>query len=47
MNKHLERSTVGVSTILATLLLSGWMSDVLAGKCDNAPAPQVEIEASD
>jgi hypothetical protein len=46
MNTHLERSAVGVSTILAMLVLSGWMSDVFAGKCDNVPAPQVEIEVS-
>src|SRR5260370_12557412 len=46
MNTHLERSEVGVSIILAMLVLSGWMSDVFAGKCDNVPAPQVEIEVS-
>ncbi len=46
MNTKFERSAVGIPTILATLVLSGWVSDVFAGKCDNAPAPQVEIEVS-
>jgi len=46
MNTIAKRAAISISIVFIILVINGRMWEVSAGKCDNAAAPQVEIQIS-